>query len=180
VWVPANVAPGLLTADFLETVAAAYRRFLGRVSGGLLRTRFEPGCESLVFLFPRPSLLRLRAPVYGEGVDWAELKWNIERGLLVAPVGRDRGSLRIRLRRLVPAVDGEGGTVSLLARMEVEGYYPRIRGRGRFAGIGAWFYAQTQARIHTLVMRGFLRFLARIELPPTPTQSPVIVARRDA
>jgi hypothetical protein len=64
--------------------------------------------------------------------------------------------------------------------MEVEGYYPRVRGRGRFAGIGAWFYAQTQARIHTLVMRGFLRFLARIELPPTPTQSPVIVARRDA
>jgi hypothetical protein len=179
VWVPAEAAPRLLTADFLGGVASEYRRFLGRVSGGLLRTRIEPGYESLVLLFPRPWLLRLRAPVYSEGADWAELKWSIERGLLVAAVGRGRGSLSLHLRRLPAPVWG-GEEIPVLARMEVEGYYPRIRGSGTLAGIGAWLYAHTQSRIHTLVMRGFLRFLARIELPPRPTGSPVIVARGNA
>jgi hypothetical protein len=179
-WVGADVAPRLLTADFLGSVAAEYRRFLGKVSGALLRTRFEPGYESLVLLFSRTSLLRFRAPVYGEGPDWAELRWSIESGLLVAPVGRGRGSLRLYLRRLPSRGDGGEELVPMLARMEVDGYYPRIRGGGRFAGIGAWLYAQTQARIHTLIMRGFLRFLSRIEVPPTPTDSPVIVARGNA
>ena len=179
-WVGADVAPRLLTADFLGSVAAEYRRFLGRVSGGLLRTRFEPGYESLALLFSRPSLLRFRAPVYSEGPDWAELRWNIDRGLLVAAVGRNRGSLRLYLCRLPSPVDGGEERIPMLARMEVDGYYPRIRGGGRFAGIGAWLYAQTQARIHTLVMRGFLHFLARIEVPPTPSDSPVVVARGNA
>ena len=31
-------------------------------------------------------------------------------------------------------------------RMEVEGYYPRIRARGWFAPAGAWLYGQTQAK----------------------------------
>ena len=70
--------------------------------GGLLRIRFEPGSESLVLPLPRPSLLRLRTPVYADGPDWAEVRWDIEGGLLVASVGRHRGSLRIRLMRPSP------------------------------------------------------------------------------
>ena len=176
-WVPAEAVPGLLTAGFLERVASAYRRFLGQVSGGLLRIRFEPGSESLVLPLPRPSLLRLRTPVYVDGPDWAEVRWDIDGGLLVASVGRHRGSLRIRLMRPSPAADAEGASVPLLARMEVAGYYPRIRGNGGFAPARTWLYAQTQARIHTLVMRGFLRSMRQLELPPSPSHSSVAVAR---
>jgi hypothetical protein len=176
-WVPAEAVPGLLTADFLERLASAYRRYLSYVSARLLRIRFERGSESLVLLLPRPALLRLRTPVYVEGPDWAEVRWGIERGLLVSPVGRDRGSLRIRLVRPAPATAAEGESVPLLARMEVEGYHPRIRGDGGFASARTWLYAQTQARIHTLVMRGFLRSLGQVELPPSPSRSSVVVAR---
>ena len=95
----------------------------------------------------------------------------------MAPVGRDRGSLRIRLSRLARVVEGGAGEAPVLARMEVEGYYPSIRGRGRFAGVGAWLYAQTQARVHTVVMRRFLRSLERLELPPSPTRSAAAGAR---
>lgn len=177
VWVPAEAVPSLLTADFLERLASAYRRFLGQVSGGLLRIRCEPGSESLVLLLPRPSLLRLRTPVYAEGPDWAEVRWGIDRGLLVARVGRDRGSLRIRLLRPAPTAGAEGASVRLVAHMEVDGYYPRIRGNGGFASARAWLYAQTQARIHTLVMRGFLRSIAQVELLSSPSHSSVAVAQ---
>jgi hypothetical protein len=170
--------PALLTPGFLKRVAVAYGRFMGRVSAGLLRIRFEPGYESLVLLFPRPRLLRLHAPAQAEGPDWAEVRWDIESGLLVAAAGRDRGSLRIRLHRLEPASGDDEAEVPVVARMEVEGYYPRIRGSGRFARVGAWVYAQTQARIHTAVMRGFLRSLARLEPPLSPTRSPAASAER--
>ncbi len=174
--VSAEAASCLLSASFLERVAAAYRRFLSRRFWGLLRVRLEPGYESVVFIVPRPSLLRLRAPVYGEGLDWAEVRWDIDRGLLVATAGQGRGSLRIRTwRRERPA--GDGGGVPVLVRMEVEGYYPRLRGKGRFAPIRTWFYANTQARIHRHVMRGFLRSLIALELPPSGARSSVPIRR---
>lgn len=177
-WVPAEAVTMLLTTDFLERLASAYRRFLGQVSGGLLRIRCEPEFESLVLLLPRPSLLRLRTPVYVEGPDWVEVRWSIERGLLVASVGRDRGSLRIRLMRPATAANAEGANVPVSALMEVEGYYPRIRGNGGFASVRTWLYTQTQARIHTRVMRGFLRTISQLELPPNPTHAYVAGARK--
>ena len=178
-WVGADVAPRLLTADFLGGVAAEYRRFLGRVSGGLLRTRFEPGYESLVLLFSRPSLLRFRAPVYGEGPDWAELRWSIESGLLVAAVGRGRGSLRLYLCRLPSPVDGGEELVPMLARMEVDGDYPRSWWRP--ARRHRCLAVRTDPGPHTHPRHAWLpRFLARIEVPPTPSDSPVIVARGNA
>ena len=33
--------------------------------------------------------------------------------------------------------------------------------------IGAWLYGQTQLRIHVLICNGFLRSLARLDLPPS-------------
>ena len=162
---PRDVVPELLTARFLEQVACGYGRFLNRVSLGLLRTRLEPGYESIVLVLPWPSLLRLHAPVYDEGPDWAEVRWDIDRGLLVAREGRGRGFLRIRVQKV--ARDGEtAGTARLVMRMEVAGYYPSCRGRGMFAPAGTWLYAQTQARIHRLVMRGFVRSLAGVEPSP--------------
>ena len=61
-FVPAGAVAQLLTTSFMERVASAYRRFLGQVSRGLLRTRVEPGFESLVFLVPWPPLLRFQRP----------------------------------------------------------------------------------------------------------------------
>ena len=132
------------------------------VSFGLLRTRTEPGFETLVLLGPWPPLLRFHAPSYRAGSDWAEVAWCIDQGLLVAREGRERGSLRIRIQQIER--DGEqAGRARLLMRMEVDGYYPRCRGGRWFLPVGTWLYAQTQARIHRLVMRGFMRSLAQFE-----------------
>ena len=176
-FVPAGAVAHLLTTSFLERVASAYRQFLGQVSRGLLRTRVEPGFESLAFRVPWPPLLRFHAPVYDEGPDWAEVRWDIDGGLLVARVGRGRGSLRLVIRRLEPALESRANT-RLLARMEVAGYYPLIRGGGWSAGARTWLYAQTQARIHQRVMRGFLRSLATLELPSSSGQAPVLAGRQ--
>jgi hypothetical protein len=56
-------------------------------------------------------------------------------------------------------------TVRLIARVEVENFYPGIRGRGRFARLGAWIYAQTQLRIHVLVCNAFLRSIPLLDFP---------------
>jgi hypothetical protein len=166
--VPSEAVASLLTTSFLERVAAAYRRFLGRAWLGLLRVRSEPAYESVLLLLSRPELLRFRAPVYSEGPDWAEVRWDIDRGLLVAREGRGRGSFAIRLRRVTPS-GADATSVRVLTRMEVSGYHPAMRGRGRFASVGTWLYTQTQARIHRRVLRGFLRSLEALEPPPGET-----------
>lgn len=169
--VPPEALAGLLTTSFLKRVASAYWRFLGRISLGLLRVRSEPRHQVIV-LFPRLALLRFGAARYRGGSDWAEVGWDIDRGLLVAREGRGRGSLRIRIQHVVH--DGEvAGRARILMRMEVDGYYPRCRGGGWFAPVGTWLYAQTQARIHRLVMRRFLRSLARLNLSPRATGAPL-------
>ena len=126
---------------------------------------------------PWPPLLRFRDPVYDQGPDWAEVRWDIDAGLLVARVGRGRGSLRVVIRRLEPSGESRAGA-RMLARMEVAGYYPLIRGAGRLAGARTWLYAQTQARIHQHVMRGFLRSLASLELPSSSDQPSVLGGRK--
>ena len=66
----------------------------------------------------------------------------------------------------------------MLARMEVAGYHPLIRGAGRLAGARTWLYAQTQSRIHQRVMRGFLRSLATLELPSSSGQPSILAGRK--
>ncbi len=162
--VPPDAVAGLLTRSFMERVASAYRRFLGRVWLGLLQVRVEPGWEA-ISLPPRwPTLLRFHAPVYRVGTGWAEVSWRIDRGLLVARGGWGQGSLRIRLERLEPNGRGDA-PARVLARAEVQDYHPLIRGTGGFARVANWVYGHTQARIHRHVMRGFLRSLATLELP---------------
>ena len=64
---------------------------------------------------------------------------------------------------------GANPTLNLLktVRVEVRNFYPWLRGSGRFARFGAWLYGQTQLRIHVIVCNGFLRSLARLNLPPS-------------
>ena len=89
--------------------------------------------------------------------------------MLVAREGRDQGGfLRIAVSRpprpeLAPKPESE----DLDVRLEVRNFYPWLRGSGRFARFGAWLYGQTQLRLHVLICNGFLRSLARLDLPPS-------------
>ena len=105
--------------------------------------------------------------------------------MIVARAGRGRGYLRIAVRRepdpgagpphpgSAPApTTAPSGTAVLRVRAEVANFYPLLRGGGRFARLGVHLYSATQLRIHVLVMHGFLRSLARLELPPAPPAAP--------
>lgn len=162
-----ELSPGTLDdlweAENLERLARAYWRYLNRVSLGCLRVVYEPAARTVVFLSRPLALLRFRAPEYDTRDESASVTWRIERGLLVAREGRDSGHLRITVRR--------AGTASGMARLavsaEVRNFYPWLRGSGPLERLGAWVYGQTQMRIHVLVTRGFLRSLARLDLPPS-------------
>ena len=160
VTLPPETLDELWRPESLERLARSYWRYLNRVTLGLVRVVYGPDYRAVVLLSRRLPLLRFRAPKYETGPGWGQVCWPIERGILVARAGRDgEGFLRIGVRR--PAQD------VVRVRLEVRNFYPLLRGSGRFARFGAWFYAQTQLRIHVLVCNGFLRSLARLELPPS-------------
>jgi hypothetical protein len=157
---PPDMLEDLWRREYLERLARAYWRFLGRVSLGLIKVVYAPDSRTVVLLIPRLPLLRFHAPDYETGPGWGRVTWRIDRGLLVAREGRGQGFLRIEVRKL-----DEPGRLHL--SVSVQNFYPFIRGRGRFARFGAWLYGQTQVRIHRLVTFGFLRSLARLDLPPS-------------
>jgi hypothetical protein len=161
------VEPGLLERiwrpELPELLGRAYWRFLERRSRGLLRVRYGPASRSILLAGrPRLELLRFRPPRYGRGPGFARVSWGIERGLLVGREGRGRGELQLEIRRI--GQDGAGREL-LRIRSSVSSYYPLLRGRGRFARLGALLYAQTQGRFHSAVTRGFLRSLVALDLP---------------
>lgn len=145
----------VLTREFLDWAAREYWLLITRFTLGLIRVIADGG-EECVVLVARPLvLLRFRAPEYelrgGEG----SVRWRIRRGILVARGGRDRGFLRLTI---AGADFREADRVTV--QMEVQNFYPWLRGRGRFARLGVWIYANTQQRIHRMVTRRFLRRLA--------------------
>ena len=158
---PPPLLEELWKPESLERLARAYWRFLSRVSLGLIRVVYADDSRTVVLLSRRLPLLRFKAPEYETRPDQGSVTWRIDRGLLVAREGREgKGFLRIAVRRLEAP-----GEVHL--GVEVRNFYPWLRGRGRFARFGAWLYGQTQVRIHRLVTFGFLRSLARLDLPPS-------------
>jgi hypothetical protein len=146
--------------EYLERLARAYWRYLSRISLGVIRVVYADDSRTVVLLSRHLPLLRFGAPEYETATDAGSVTWRIRRGLLVAREGRDGGFLRISVRRR----DAPG---ELHLSVEVRNFYPWLRGRGRFARFGAWLYGQTQVRIHRLVTFGFLRSLARLDLPPS-------------
>jgi hypothetical protein len=150
--------------ESLEPLARSYWRLLRRVSLGAIRVVYEPEARVVVLLSRRLPLLRFHAPEYEAGERSGSVTWRIERGLLVAPEGRGQGYLRIAVRREGPD-PADAGRELLRVLCEVRNFYPWIRGRGRFARLGARVYGRTQLRIHVLVCNAFLRSLARLELP---------------
>jgi len=150
--------------EYLERLARTYWRWLSKISLGLLRIVYAPDSRRIVFLTPPLTLLRFRAPEYEIEPDSGSVTWRIERGLLVAPPGRDKGWLRITVTR---PDDLSGDEVTAHVSSEVGNFYPALGGWGWFAKIGAWIYRFTQLRIHVIVTNGFLRSLARLDLVPS-------------
>jgi len=158
---PERVLDGLWRPESLELLARSYWRFLSRISLRLIRVVYSPTSRTVVLLSRRIALLRFRVPEYETSADSGTVTWRIDRGLLVARQGRGHGHLRITVRRSAPTADGRA---HVTVRLEVRNFYPWLRGSGRFARFGTWFYARTQLRIHQLVCRAFLRSLAGLRL----------------
>lgn len=162
---PAEIYERLWKPEYLERLARSYWAFLTKISLGLIRVVYEPGSRTVVFVSRRLPLLRFRRPEYVTGPGLGQVTWRIERGLLVSPNGRGQGMLRIAVRSHEPT---DGSDACIRVRTEVSNFYPFLRGGGWFARIGVRVYSGTQVRIHTWVTHGFLRSLARLDLPKSP------------
>ena len=157
------------TPEGLELIARGYWGFLRRISFGLIRIHYAPTSRTVTALGKLP-LLRFAAPRYELAAEHARVTWPVEGGLLVAREGRDKGHLRVAISRLDrDGIDDEADAkldrVTLIARVEVANFHPGLRGSGRFPRWGAWFYAQTQLRVHVIVCNAFLRTLPDLDFP---------------
>ena len=156
-------------ADSLELLARGYWAFLRRMSLGIIRMHYAHDSRT-VTAFSLLPLLRFGTPQYETDEGEGRVTWPIDRGMLVAREGRGKGNLRVSVRRCDrdgtdDEVDADAGEVRMVARVEVNNFYPGLRGRGRFARLGAWFYAQTQLRIHVIVCNAYLLSLPKLDFP---------------
>ncbi|MCD6726489.1 MAG: hypothetical protein LT070_04540 [Solirubrobacteraceae bacterium] len=154
---PTAAVDAIWSPMHLERLARTYWRFLTRATLGLVRVEYTDG-ERFVVLVRRPFvLLAFKRPEYWMDQQRGIVRWQIERGVLVAPPGvAADGYLEIDVSR------GPGdrpGTASLHVEVEVANYYPRIA-----SALTQWAYAATQSRVHVLVTYAFLRSLARLDL----------------
>jgi hypothetical protein len=155
---PADRIDALWSPLYLERLARTYWRFLSRATLGLIRVYYAERERSVCLLHPRLRLLTFAAPEYEMDERRGVVRWRIRHGVLVARRGRSGdGYLEIDVQRR-PA--GEPGKVAVHVEVEVANFYPAIA-----SAIGRWVYANTQSRIHVLVTHGFLRSLARLDLP---------------
>jgi hypothetical protein len=162
-------------AEYLERLARSYWSFLTRVSLGVLRVLYKADTRDIV-VFRRPfTLLSFHAPDYDIEPGRGEVTWRIRKGLLVAPMGRGKGFLRLTVERVPPAVGDSGRYVNLVVSSEVANFYPTIRGWGWFSAIGQYLYRYTQLAAHVVITNAFLRSLARLDFEPS-----VVGALRDA
>ena len=164
VTLPRSELDRIWNPEYLERLARTYWRWLSKISLGVLRVVYTPTSRRIVFLTPPLTLLRFHAPEYETEPECGTVTWRIDRGLLVAPPGRGKGFLRIKVTR---AAGAEGDEVTARVSSEVANFYPALGGWGWFARIGAKIYRFTQLKLHVLVTNGFLRSLARLELVPS-------------
>lgn len=173
VTVPRSELDPLWTPEHLEMLARTYWRFLTRISLGLLRVLYTPTSRAIVLIGRPLTLLKFHAPEYEIAADCGVVTWRIARGLLVAPPGRDKGWLRITVRRPLASLLPDDPSTSaddyttVRVTAEVASFYPMIAGWGWFWKIGRVLYRYTQLKIHVLVTNAFLRSLARLDLAPS-------------
>ena len=164
VTLPRSELDRLWTPEYLERLARTYWRFLTRVSLGVLRVLYGPDSREVVILGRPLRLLTFHAPVYEVDPSGGTVTWRIKRGLLVAPIGRGKGFLRLAVRR---PDHPEGELATIRVSSEVANFYPTIRGWGWFRRIGNFLYRFTQLWLHVTVTNAFLRSLARLDLAPS-------------
>lgn len=155
--------------DSLELLARGYWSFLRRFTLGIVRVHYAHEHRT-VMAFGKIPLLRFGAPRYETDGSAGQVTWPIDRGVLVAREGRGNGHLRVSVRRYDrDGIDDEDDAtlddVRIIARVEVQNFYPGLRGRGAFARLGAIFYAQTQLRIHVIVCNAYLLSLPKLDFP---------------
>jgi hypothetical protein len=167
VTLPRSEIERIWNVEYLERLARTYWRFLTRVSLGILRIVYTPTSREIVVLFKPLTLLRFHAPEYETEPNKGTVTWRIAKGLLVAPLGRGKGFLRLTVERLPPPSGATGEQVNLVVSSEVANFYPTIGGWGWFARIGSYLYRMTQLKIHVIVTNAFLRSLARLDLAPS-------------
>jgi hypothetical protein len=167
VTMPRAELDSIWNAEHLERLARTYWSFLRKVSLGILRVKYTPDSREIVVLTRPFTLLRFHAPDYETGTNKGAVTWRIAKGLLVAPMGRSKGFLRLAVERIPPAAGDSGRLANLVVSSEVANFYPTIGGWGWFAKIGSWIYEQTQLRIHVILTNAFLRSLARLDLAPS-------------
>jgi hypothetical protein len=148
----------VINRNFLEHAAAAYWRLIRRFTLGLIRVPSRAGDQCVVLIAAPLVLLRFHPPDYEISDREGSVTWRIKRGILVSKRGRDRGLLRFSVR----SIEDPGRVSRFQLRMEVQNFYPWLRGTGPFASVGVWIYAQTQQRIHRRVTRAFLCRLERL------------------
>jgi hypothetical protein len=166
VTLPRDEFEKLWSVEYLERLARSYWVFLSRFTLGLIRVLYTPEGREVVLLGRPLRLLTFRAPEYDTEPHRGTVTWRIEKGILVAPSGRNRGHLRISVER--PDPDPGGDEITARVSSEVANFYSAIAMSWvpkRLARVGAWLYKQTQLRIHVIVTNAFLRSLARLELP---------------
>jgi len=142
----------------LERLARTYWRFLTRATLGLIRVLYTETGRSIVLLARPLKLLTFYPPEYEMEPTRGLVRWRIARGLLVARRGREGGGyLQIEVRRRA-GEDPEHA--HLHVEVEVANFYPAIA-----SGLGLRLYNATQSRIHVILTHGFLRSLARLDMP---------------
>jgi hypothetical protein len=151
---------------YLERLARTYWRFLARITLGLVRVTYDAHERSLVLGLPALKLITFAKPEYSVSAERGVVRWQIERGLLVARAHRSAatraqavqhagGHLQIVVQRLT-GLPAPTGFARVEVAVEVANFYPAIA----FA-LGRRLYEVTQSRVHVLVTRAFLRSLVR-------------------
>jgi hypothetical protein len=161
--VPVKVLDSLWKAEHLEDLARTYWAYLTKFSLGLIRVRYGEHYREIVFLGRPLVLIRFHPPEYETSATHGAVTWRIERGLLVAPSGRNKGYLRIAVER--PA-ESTGDEVTVCVSSEVAHFLPALSfpGSSLFNRFGRWLYRFTQLRVHVIVTHGFLKSLGDLRL----------------
>jgi hypothetical protein len=161
--IPRDELDRLWTSENLENLARTYWAFLTRVSLGVLKVRYGENCREIVLL-GKIVLLRFHKPEYEIGSNRGCVTWRIEKGLLVAPGGRNKGHLRVCVER--PAEANGNDEVTVHVSSEVGAFVPTLTfpGLRSLTGFGRWIYRQTQLRVHVIITHAFLKSLGNLEL----------------
>lgn len=155
---------GMWSTQHLERLARSYWMYMEKFSLGLVRVHYDDRGRYVCFLTRHLPLLGFSEPEYEFGETLGVVRWPIDRGLLISRKGRGRGYLEIEVHRR----DGVGTDERPLSRayveLEVSGFYPTMS-----SGLAYRVYKATQSRYHVLLAYGFIRSLARADLPSSRT-----------